>query len=139
MPEIEYALSIKQPWATLLVNGIKTIEIRSWPTRHRGIVYVHAARQPVRSESVWKLVPESLKEQAHHLGGIIGVAELIACRTYETQLDFARDRDHHCCDPSVFRRPLYGFVFANAHPVPFHPCPGWLRFFRIDHKGRRGK
>ena len=36
MAEIDYALSVKQPWATLLVHGLKTIEVRAWPTARRG-------------------------------------------------------------------------------------------------------
>ena len=39
MAEIDYALSIKQPWAALLVHGLKTMEIRSWPTAHRRPTY----------------------------------------------------------------------------------------------------
>ena len=30
-----FALSIKQPWAALLVHGQKTIEVRRWPTARR--------------------------------------------------------------------------------------------------------
>lgn len=41
------ALTIKQPWAQLIVDGIKDIENRSWRTHFRGRVYVHAsAKQP---------------------------------------------------------------------------------------------
>src|SRR5205823_6217499 len=31
-----YALSLKQPWATLLAHAVKTIEVRKWPTARRG-------------------------------------------------------------------------------------------------------
>jgi ASCH domain len=34
-----------QPWASLLVNGIKRIEGRSWPTQHRGRLWIHATSQ----------------------------------------------------------------------------------------------
>lgn len=41
------ALTIKQPWAQLIVDGIKPIENRTWKTNFRGRVYVHAgAKQP---------------------------------------------------------------------------------------------
>lgn len=30
------AISLWQPWATLMAIGAKTIETRSWSTRHRG-------------------------------------------------------------------------------------------------------
>lgn len=41
------ALSIKQPWAELIIDGIKDVENRSWRTNYRGKVYIHAsAKQP---------------------------------------------------------------------------------------------
>ena len=39
------ALSIRQPWAWLIVNGYKDIENRTWSTDFRGRVYVHAGRR----------------------------------------------------------------------------------------------
>lgn len=36
-------LSIKQPWATLIAHGVKDIENRTWPTTHRGGIYIHAS------------------------------------------------------------------------------------------------
>src|SRR3712207_8348570 len=36
MPEVRYALSVKQPWAALLAAGVKTVEVRTWPTNRRG-------------------------------------------------------------------------------------------------------
>lgn len=44
------ALSIRQPWAWLIVNGHKDIENRSWPTRFRGKFLVHASNGMTRSE-----------------------------------------------------------------------------------------
>ena len=37
------AITIKQPWASLIVHGIKDIENRSWSTKFRGRVLIHAA------------------------------------------------------------------------------------------------
>lgn len=37
------ALSIKQPWASLIAHGIKDIENRTWPTKFRGRIYIHAS------------------------------------------------------------------------------------------------
>ena len=40
-------LSLHQPWASLLVQGIKTSEGRMWSTDHRGKLWIHAAsKQP---------------------------------------------------------------------------------------------
>jgi hypothetical protein len=40
------ALSVRQPWAQLIVEGSKDVENRTWSTPYRGIVAVHAALQP---------------------------------------------------------------------------------------------
>lgn len=39
----ERALSLTQPWATLVASGAKRVETRSWRTPHRGPLAVHAA------------------------------------------------------------------------------------------------
>lgn len=38
-------LSLWQPWASLVALGIKTIETRSWSTKYRGPLAIHAARR----------------------------------------------------------------------------------------------
>lgn len=39
------ALTLHQPWASLIAVGAKTIETRSWSTRHRGRVVIHAGKR----------------------------------------------------------------------------------------------
>lgn len=43
-PPRVYCLSVRQPWAWLLVQGLKTVENRSWPTKHRGDLLIHASK-----------------------------------------------------------------------------------------------
>jgi hypothetical protein len=38
------AISLRQPWATLVVLGAKQYETRDWPTAHRGLLAIHASR-----------------------------------------------------------------------------------------------
>jgi hypothetical protein len=127
-----YALSLRQPWAALLVYGHKTIEVRRWPTARRGPVLIHAASTPDPRPAVWELVADELQEEAALCGGIVGVADLTACIKYRTRAAFAADQEKHLNDPSWFDgKVLYGFHFANARPVPFRRCPGWFRFFEV--------
>lgn len=39
------ALSLWQPWASLIFDLRKTIETRSWPLKHRGLLAIHAAKR----------------------------------------------------------------------------------------------
>jgi hypothetical protein len=127
-----YALSLKQPWATLLVYGRKTIEVRRWPTARRGPVLIHAARVPDNREEAWSSLPAELKEAAQLMGGIVGAGELTGCIPYRSLEAFTVDQSRHLNDPSWFQGPvLYGFSFAKLKVLPFRACPGWMRFFPV--------
>jgi hypothetical protein len=131
--ETVYALSLKQPWAALLVHGKKTIEVRSWPTARRGRILIHAARVSDPRPEAWQRVPLELLDAAHLTGGIIGAAHLTGLVHYRTRTEFAADRARHLNEPFWFERgPLYGFVFAHAEALPFRQFPGWVRFFRVE-------
>src|SRR5262245_50745982 len=84
MAEVRYALSFKQPWAALLVHGLKSIEVRAWPTARRGPVLIHAARIPDERPEAWAYVTDVVRTDAELVGGLIGAANLISCCTYRT-------------------------------------------------------
>ena len=44
------ALTIKQPWASLIINGHKTYELRSWKTTYRGKILIHTSKQEEKKE-----------------------------------------------------------------------------------------
>jgi hypothetical protein len=133
MDVAQYALSLKQPWATLLVHGRKSIEVRSWPTARVERVLIHAASVSDERPEAWKHVPPELLETAHLLGGILGAGDLTGCRCYDSIQAFTTDQALHLNDPDWFKPPrLFGFVFANLAPLPFRTYPGWMRFFKID-------
>lgn len=47
------ALTLTQPWASLLAAGIKKNETRGWSTTYRGLLAIHAsARYPVEAHSL---------------------------------------------------------------------------------------
>lgn len=128
-----YALSIKQPWATLVVHGLKGIEVRNWPTARRERILVHAARIPDCRPQAWRHLPEHLGSQAQMLGGFVGSVDLVDCRTYRSADDFNRDGPMHLNDPDWWREPvLYGFTFARPETMTFVSYSGWMRFFPVE-------
>jgi hypothetical protein len=136
----KYALSLKQPWAALLAHGRKTIEIRSWPTRPRGTIFIHAARIPDERAEAWALVPDELQEAARLNGGLVGSANLIRCITYRSVQAFTADQARHLNPPAWFQgKRLYGFIFSNATPLPFRPYSGWMRFFPVHDNPEQGR
>ena len=50
---MDYALSLKQPWAALVVHGKKTVEVRRWSTRRRGRILIHASRTIDDRKAAW--------------------------------------------------------------------------------------
>ena len=132
MTDKVYALSLKQPWATLLVHGLKQVEVRRWATSRRGKILIHAARVSDSRPEAWAKVPKELQEAAQLAGGIIGEADLIGCKIYRSVDAFAAEQALHLNDPAWFEPPsLYGFTFTRATQLPFRRCPGWFRFFTV--------
>ena len=129
---LDYALSLKQPWAALVVHGLKTIEIRRWSTRRRGRILIHAARIPDPREYAWGLVPTEFQETAQLAGGIIGAVELGECFAYRTPEQFQADQARHLNAPDWFQPPrLYGFRLSNPKPLPFRRFAGNVKFFTV--------
>ncbi|MCI0381220.1 MAG: ASCH domain-containing protein [Gemmataceae bacterium] len=128
----QFALSLKQPWACLLVHGLKTIEVRRWPTARLGRILIHAARLPDERREAWQYVPEELQEHASLRGGFVGAAQLVGCRPYRNRQAFAADKAAHLNENSWFEPAgLYGFVFESPEVLPFQSYPGWVRFFTV--------
>jgi hypothetical protein len=76
------ALTVRQPWATLIVTGRKRIETRSWPTGYRGILAIHAGKSMSRDEVDYaaELVEQGLLDRVQQpLGAILGTVRLHHC------------------------------------------------------------
>ena len=79
-------LTIKQPWASLIIEGYKRFEFRSWKTNYRGDLLIHAGK------SIDKEAYERLKGYLTDmpLGKIIGKVELTDC--IKTTPEFFEER-----------------------------------------------
>ena len=118
-------LSLKQPFAELVVTGRKTIELRTWSTSFRGVFLVHASGN-VDSEAcaLFKMGLDSLPKRA-----IVGKATLYDIKEYKSKEQFLQDRDKHLATEKDFGS-NYGFMLKD--PVKFDkpiPMPGNLGFF----------
>ncbi len=134
----QYALSIKQPWCSLILHGLKSIEIRRWPTRIRQTIYLHAARIPDERPTGWELLDAASRATSELLGGVIGEVDLIDCKFYRTLKAFEQDQLFHRNLPKWFERQgMYGFVLANPRPVKFYPFKGNAQFFTVPIEASR--
>ena len=69
-------LTIKQPWATLIMQGNKRFEFRSWQTKYRGELLIHAGKG-IDKEAVKRLANYLPKELPQ--GKILGKVTLVEC------------------------------------------------------------
>ena len=121
------ALSIRQPWAWLIVQGLKDIENRSWATKHRGPTLIHAAKGMTRQEYEDAAdfayfgcgIQQMPTFEQMQRGGIVGLAEITACVPPERRT--SRWHMEGC----------HGFALRGAQPLPFTPLAGRLGFFDV--------
>ena len=69
------ALTIKEPWASLIIEGYKKYEFRSWKTNYRGKILIHAGMS-IEKEMLERFKNYDIDVQK---GMIIGEAELVDC------------------------------------------------------------
>ena len=117
-------LSVCQPFADLIIQGKKTIELRKWNTKFRGEFLVHAP-QRIRLDDCKRL---RIKPELT-VGAIIGKVELIDVKEYENVAQVSIDSKKHLASSSVLDD-KYGFIFQNLKqlriPIPYY---GQLNFF----------
>jgi hypothetical protein len=101
-------LSVRHPWAHLIIHGGKDIENRTWATRYRGLVLIQAST----SRTSMGLSTLSDSELATlQFGGVIGVVELVDCVSTH---------------PSEWFEGPFGFVLRNPRALPFVEWGGAL-------------
>ena len=132
------ALSIRQPWASLILKAGKDIENRCWPTKFRGRILVHAAKGMTRTEyedaidfaiNAIRTDPKNadaarivtLRELGFAFddlprGGVIGSVEIMDCVQSSESPWFMGE---------------FGMVLRDPKPLPFTPWKGQLGFFEV--------
>ncbi len=119
------ALSIRQPWAWLILWAGKDIENRSRRFNFRGRFLVHASGGMTRNEYLAVLlflqqrglpVPEGLVFEDLKRGGIVGSVELVDCLE---------------ASESPWYMGQKALVLKDPEPLPFIPCSGRLGLFDV--------
>lgn len=121
-------LSVRQPWASYLVGGLKSVELRTWSTDYRGWLWIHASKQlDLDAMEIYDLQP------AHFpTGGLLGIADLAGCTSIESPARWAALRNEHR-SPGNFARGLIGWRFRDAIALREKiDSRGELRLFSLD-------
>ena len=109
------ALTVWQPWASLIADGRKRYETRSWPTRHRGPLAIHAGKN---SGAIGKAGIGRFP-----LGAIVAVAEIVQCHRTEDIRDSLSEEELGVGDYSPGR---FAWELVNVNPIePPIPARGY--------------
>ncbi len=130
-------LSLRQPWAWLVIHGGKTIENRRWRCNFRGPFLIHASNGCTRSEYeyavAWaKQVNSELiipRMEALPRGCLVGVATIYGmiepCSKTGDLLRPCKRHPWHMVGQN-------GLLLKNVYPVPQIKVKGRQRWFDID-------
>lgn len=108
-------LSLTEPYATLIKNGIKTIETRSWKTNYRGKLYIHASSTKIPKEYKNNLELMSLVNIDNlNYGNIICSCELVDCieMTDEFVDKIKKDKKNEYIS-GVYSKGRYAWILKN--------------------------
>jgi len=114
------ALVIRQPWASLVVGGGKTIENRTWTTKHRGPLAIVAGSMLASHEhqQLAAALGSELDPTELPRGFLIGIVDLV---------DIVTDSQSKWAMPGCFH-----WVLANARHIKPQPIKGRLGLFNVE-------
>jgi len=129
------AITLHQPWASLIAKGYKQYETRDWPTNHRGPIVIHAGRKPKgkqelrEHDKVMASFKDLLNEDCPY-SSVIAIAELtdVICMTEE----FIKEQsptELRCGNWAVGR---YAFKLENVRPLAPIPATGKQGLWKFD-------
>lgn len=133
------AITIKQPFASLIRAGLKEYEFRTWKTNYRGKIYIHAGM------SVDKKAMEKFKDYdlEYPKGAIIAVAELVDCVIVDESFRETLQEKNSLVYSGVIKDPSwngYGFKLVNikkVKPISVKGKLGLWNFNQEEYDDRR--
>ena len=132
------ALSLHEPFASLIAQRSKTIETRTWPTKHRGPLLICAAKKNDRHvkdvianfqssrfcQAHWCRVPLLDEDFEPQLGKAVAICNVVDCRPLEGRWSL------ESCVPNT--NGLYGMFLENIKAIEPFDVKGGQRFFYVE-------
>lgn len=124
------ALTLTQPWATLVALEAKRVETRNWRTRYHGPLTIHAGRRFPREaiDLASQLRVEGMIPWPLPFGAVIATAELLDCVPVEKVKDRLSGFERRVGNYSEGR---YAFILGMVHRVDPIPCRGALGMWTL--------
>ena len=101
-------ISIREPWGSLIREGKKTIETRTWNTKYRGKILLHASAKPESEIS----------------GKIFAIADLVDCHPMTKE-------DEEAAQCEIYPK-AHSWVLKNVIRTNLMPLKGQLGLFDVE-------
>lgn len=118
------ALSLKQPYASFIAIGKKTIETHTWSTNYRGKLLIVSSKTMDKNYSYPNFLSIGLP-----FGKALAIVELVDCRPMK------KEDEESAMYP--YRSGLYAWILSNIKKIEQFPVKGQLRLFEVDYKEER--
>nr|XP_029712289.1 activating signal cointegrator 1-like [Aedes albopictus] len=135
MSDLRHCLSMHQPWASLLVAGIKRHEGRTWYSSHRGRLWIAATAKPVDMELVKQMEnfyrvlynDDSIEFPSQYPSGC-----LLGCVSVQDVLPQEEYRKQY---PNGESESPFVFVCTDPQELPIRfPVKGQHKIYNLDTK-----
>jgi len=103
------AISINQPWASLIAEGKKTVETNTYETEYRGDILIVSSKCPMKGYS---------------LGQALCIANLINCRPLTKEDEEAA--------MVKFLRGMFAWIFSDIRTIKPFPVKGKNGIYEVD-------
>jgi activating signal cointegrator 1 len=127
------SITIIQPWATLIALGEKKYETRSWATKHRGPIAIHAGKKIDKEACRESEIRKALEQHGYTednlpTGAVVSICELSNClKSVDTWTDGYELEDRKLiCSPEYefgdFTPGRFAWELATVNQLP-EPIP----------------
>lgn len=128
-------ISIKEPFATLIMKDIKHIETRSWKTNYRGELYIHASGKSIAKEYLNNdMILGLIKDMQLNYGNIICKCNLIDCIYMDEQFieKIKKNPIEYAC--GLYKVGRYAWVLKDIEPIVPISAKGKLNIWQYDNE-----
>lgn len=125
-------LTIKNPWATLIIDGFKKYEFRSWKTKYRGKILIHSSINP---DKIALKNFDNLNLDYQN-GYIIGEAEIVDCKEVHKEFEDKLVKENKQVYEMIVGRNGYAWKLENIikydNPIPIKGKLGLWEYKKTD-------
>ncbi len=126
-------ISIKEPFATLIRNGDKRIETRSWKTNYRGELFIHASGKNLAKEFLKNdYIVNLIDGLDMNYGNIICRGNLVDCVYMDESFLNSIREDVKEYNLGLYDIGRYAWIFEDVEPIYPIPAKGQLNIWNYD-------